>query len=106
MGSDTEGVVGKIRDKAEGALAELRKSEAPGDADPDVEYEPTPNQHVMHDGMVVLNESQTGNSSDGGRESGGGQESGGRESGGQETRIHTAPPEGAGRTDATGGAGA
>jgi hypothetical protein len=55
MGTDADGVVGKIKGKAKEVFGE---SEGRGDADPDVEYEPTPDQHVMNDGMVVLSKSQ------------------------------------------------
>lgn len=59
MGSDAGDVVGRIKDKAKAAINELTgKDDSLGDADPDVEYEPTPDQRIMHDGMVVLSERQ------------------------------------------------
>lgn len=60
MGSDTGGVVGKIKEKAQKAYEGLTGSDdTVGDADPDLEYEPAPNQTVLHDGMVVLSEGQS-----------------------------------------------
>jgi len=60
MGSDADDVVGKIKGKARTVVEGLLgKDESRGDADPDIEYEPTPNQNVLYDGMVVLSESQS-----------------------------------------------
>lgn len=56
MSSDDDGLLGRISGKVKDALG---GSETPGDADPDIEYEPTPDQKIMHDGMVVLGASQT-----------------------------------------------
>jgi hypothetical protein len=62
MGSgdpDADGVVGKVKSKAgsvAGAL--LGKDDSVADEDPDLEYEPTPDQRILEDGMVVLSENQ------------------------------------------------
>jgi hypothetical protein len=64
MGSDADGVLGKIKDKANAVLS--NDNGMRGDADPDVDYEPTPDQHILHDGMVVLSDSQADEVGDGG----------------------------------------
>jgi hypothetical protein len=70
MGStDSDGVVGRIKSK----VGELMNGDDDGDADPDVEYEPTPDQRILYDGMVVLSESQISDEEaddEGGRASG------------------------------------
>jgi len=62
MSADADGVVGKIKGKAKEVLGD---NESRGDADPDIDYEPTPDQHILHDGMVVLSESQAEGSDEG-----------------------------------------
>jgi hypothetical protein len=59
VGSDADNFVGKIQDKARAAIDKLMgHEESSGDADPDLEPEPAPDQHIQHDGMVVLSEGQ------------------------------------------------
>ena len=59
MGSDADDVVGKIQDKARAVIDKfMGHDESSGDADPDLEPEPAPDQHIQHDGMVVLSEGQ------------------------------------------------
>jgi len=72
MGSDADDVVGKIQEKARGVIDKLKgHDESSGDADPDLEPEPAPNQHIEHDGMVVLSEGQVAGSNGDGEDSGG-----------------------------------
>jgi hypothetical protein len=59
MSSDADGVVGQIKGRAKAALDQFMQGDTRGDADPDIEYEPAPEQRVLNDGMVVLSESQT-----------------------------------------------
>lgn len=82
MGSDTGGIVGKIKEKTQKAYEGLTGSnETIGDADPDLEYEPTPDQKVLHDGMVVLSAGQAGNADGGGNADGDGGGGGGANEG-------------------------
>jgi hypothetical protein len=57
MGSDADDFGGKIKGKARAVFEKLKGHEE-SDADPDLEPEPAPDQHIQHDGMVVLSEGQ------------------------------------------------
>jgi hypothetical protein len=63
MGSDADGVAGRIKGKAKAAIDRLMGEDDRGDADPDVEYEEAPDQHILHEGMVVLSGGQGENAS-------------------------------------------